>query len=165
MNRTSASHALLLLASLSLGLWSCADNRSDDIDGMYNPYPDGGGGGDDGADDGGDDGGGDDGGSGTGGDGDDGDDGTSGDGSDDGTSGDGGDGGTTTEEVPPESPYQGGWDIGTCQDDIQGNAASPQAANVGAVLMDWTLPDQFGDQVRLYDFCHEVVYYVVVAGW
>lgn len=73
--------------------------------------------------------------------------------------GDSGDDGDPVDE-PPGSPYAGGWDIGTCQDQI-----SPTGTGVGQVVPDFLLYDQFGDQVRLYDFCHEAVYIVAGAFW
>jgi hypothetical protein len=81
-------------------------------------------------------------------------------GDDGGATGD--DGGGSTEP-PNGSPYQGGWDIGDCQDSIVPDANSPGEADIGGVLHDWTLPDQFGDQVRFYDFCHKVIFYYVVT--
>lgn len=64
------------------------------------------------------------------------------------------------EDEPPGSPYVGGWDIGDCQDDIV-----PTGTGVGQVVPDLLLYDQFGDQVRLHDFCHEAVYIVGGAFW
>lgn len=64
------------------------------------------------------------------------------------------------EEEPPGSPYVGGWDIGDCQDEIV-----PTGTGVGQVVPDLLLYDQFGDQVRLHDFCHEAVYIVGGAFW
>lgn len=79
-----------------------------------------------------------------------------------GDDGPGDEGGTdsTGEEEPPGSPYAGGWDIGTCQDDIV-----PTGTEVGQVVPDFLLYDQFGDQVRLHDFCHKAVYIIAGAFW
>jgi hypothetical protein len=33
------------------------------------------------------------------------------------------------------------------------------------VIPDWNLVDAYGDQVRLYDFCHKALYYEIVAHW
>lgn len=66
----------------------------------------------------------------------------------------GDDGGT------PESPYQGGWDIGDCQDDIVASGTQ-----IGQVVPDFQLTDQFGDTVRLYDFCHKAVFITDGAFW
>ncbi|WP_146156407.1 TlpA family protein disulfide reductase [Enhygromyxa salina] len=64
-----------------------------------------------------------------------------------------------------ETPYAGGWDIGCCQDEIVPNGWAPGAVNVGTILPDWTFNDQFGDAVRVYDFCHEAIYFDYVALW
>ncbi len=58
------------------------------------------------------------------------------------------------------SPYEGGWTVGACRDDIEaeGNA-------VGQVANDFALPDQFGDTVHLHDFCDRVVWLVFAAFW
>lgn len=61
---------------------------------------------------------------------------------------------------PPDSPYTGGWDIGACQDEIV-----PTGTDVGQVVPDFMLFDQFGDQVRLYDFCHKAVFIPAGAFW
>ena len=47
-----------------------------------------------------------------------------------------------------QSPYAGGWDIGNCQESIPLD---------GSTSYDWIGFDQFGDEVRLYDFCHKAV--------
>lgn len=94
---------------------------------------------------------------------------TTGDGDGDGTDGpgDGTDDGDETEDLgcQAESPYMGGWDIGCCQDEIVQNGWSPGAVKAGTVMPDWTVTDQFGDAVRLYDFCHEAIYFEYVALW
>jgi len=63
-------------------------------------------------------------------------------------------------EEPAGSPYVGEWDIGNCQDQV-----TPSGTGVGQVVPDFLLTDQFGDQVRLYDFCHKAVYLVEGAFW
>ncbi|KIG19617.1 hypothetical protein DB30_00126 [Enhygromyxa salina] len=86
----------------------------------------------------------------------------------DGDPGDGdGDTGETSEPVGCNvpSPYMGGWDIGCCQDDIVPNGWSPGGIYAGTIMPDWTLQDQFGENVRLYDFCHEAIYFEYVALW
>ena len=65
----------------------------------------------------------------------------------------------------PGSPYQGGWDIGDCQDSVYATAIYPGSIEPGDVLQDWLLIDQFGELVRLYDFCHKVLYYEVATIW
>ena len=64
------------------------------------------------------------------------------------------------EDIPPESPYTGGWDIGTCQSDI-----TPSGTGVGQVVPDFSLTDQFGDSVRLHDFCHKAVLLTEGSFW
>lgn len=59
-----------------------------------------------------------------------------------------------------ESPYEGGWPVGACRDDI-----SPSGNAVGQVANDFALPDQFGDTVHLHDFCDRVVWLVFAAFW
>ena len=60
-------------------------------------------------------------------------------GSDDGSSSSGGE---------PVSPYAGGWPVGDCADDITPGSG---------IATDFTGLDQFGDTVRLYDFCNQAV--------
>jgi len=98
------------------------------------------------------------------------------DGAADGTSSGDGDedaeetGGETGEPIEEgcnvDSPYQGGWDIGCCQDDVvQGGGWAPGMVQAGTILPDWTFTDQYGDSVRLYDFCHEAIYFEYAAMW
>lgn len=88
-----------------------------------------------------------------------GDDSTTGDG--DPTTGDGdGDG-----DCPSNGPYQGGWDTGCCQNNVVPTAWSPGNVGPNSVLPDWTFNDQFGDAVRVWDFCHEAIYFEYVAFW
>lgn len=84
------------------------------------------------------------------------------DGVDDGTGDDGvGDDPPSADDGGPmESPYVGGWDIGDCQDATQSTGTA-----VGDVLPDFTLLDQHGDMVRLYDFCHKAVWLIEGAFW
>jgi hypothetical protein len=66
----------------------------------------------------------------------------------------------------PPSPYMGGWDIGCCQDEIAPqNGWSPGGVGVGTIMPDYTFTDQFGEAVRLYDFCHDAVWFEYVALW
>ena len=60
----------------------------------------------------------------------------------------------------PTTPYEGGWPVGACRDDIEptGNAA-------GQVANDFALTDQFSDTVHLHDFCDRVVWLVFAAFW
>jgi hypothetical protein len=59
-----------------------------------------------------------------------------------------------------ESPYQGGWDIGDCQDEVVATGTQ-----IGQVVPDFQLTDQFGDTVRLHDFCHKAVFITDGAFW
>jgi hypothetical protein len=93
-----------------------------------------------------------------------------GDGDGDGSDADAGDGDGDPTGDPPEcdgtSPYMGGWDIGCCQDDVDPqNGWSPGGVHVGTIMPDWTFTDQFGDALRLYDFCHDAVWFEYVALW
>jgi hypothetical protein len=60
----------------------------------------------------------------------------------------------------PDSPYQGGWDIGTCQDSIVATHNGQ-----GGVLDDFSVDDQFGESVRLYDFCHKAILLTDGSFW
>jgi hypothetical protein len=82
--------------------------------------------------------------------------------------GDPGDGDPETGEPACDgtSPYMGGWDIGCCQDDVPPqNGWAPGGVNVNTIMPDWTLMDQFGEAVRMYDFCHDAVWFEYVALW
>lgn len=61
---------------------------------------------------------------------------------------------------PNEYPYAGGWEIGACKDDIDGEGFSE-----GDVSDDWSMMDQHGQNVSLYSFCDRVVYLVFAAFW
>lgn len=63
------------------------------------------------------------------------------------------------------SPYMGGWDIGCCQAEVVGNGWYPGGVIAGSVLPDWTFTDQYGDAVRVYDFCHKAIYFDYAAMW
>jgi hypothetical protein len=68
-------------------------------------------------------------------------------------------------ECDGTSPYMGGWDIGCCQDEIVPNGWAPGGVQVGTIMPDWTLTDQFGEAVRLWDFCHDAIWFEYVALW
>ncbi|MFV8749789.1 TlpA family protein disulfide reductase [Nannocystaceae bacterium ST9] len=72
-------------------------------------------------------------------------------------------GGEPTCDVP--SPYMGGWDIGCCQDEVVSTAWYPGGVGPGAVIPDWTFIDQFGESLRVRDFCHEAIYFDYAAMW
>ena len=57
-------------------------------------------------------------------------------------------------------PYAGGWPIGACRDGVQ-----PTGDEEGDIANDWSLPDQFGEQVRLHSFCDRAVLLVAPAFW
>lgn len=63
------------------------------------------------------------------------------------------------------SPYMGGWDIGCCQDEVVPTAWYPGGVAAGSVIPDWTFIDQYGDSVRVRDFCHEAIYFEYAAMW
>ncbi|PRQ04608.1 hypothetical protein ENSA5_06130 [Enhygromyxa salina] len=87
------------------------------------------------------------------------------DGDDDGDGDDGDENGDENGDCIGGTPYAGGWDIGCCQDDIVPGAWSPGQVSAGAVLPDWIFSDQYGDAVRVYDFCHEAIYFEYAAMW
>jgi hypothetical protein len=76
-----------------------------------------------------------------------------------------GDGDTGEPACDGTSPYMGGWDIGCCQDEIVPNGWAPGGVHVGTIMPDWTLTDQFGEAVRLWDFCHDAIWFEYVALW
>ena len=59
-----------------------------------------------------------------------------------------------------DHPYEGGWKIDACRNDIE---ATGQAE--GQVADNFELTDQFSDTVRLHDFCDQVVYVIFAAFW
>jgi len=60
-----------------------------------------------------------------------------------------------------DHPYLGGWPIDKdCRDDIQGTGSS-----VGDIAQNFSLPDQFGEDVSLYDFCGKAVLLLNAAFW
>lgn len=78
--------------------------------------------------------------------------------------GDTGEGGTSAEPS-----YAGGWEVGDCQDNIVPtvdlSGSSLPLSRPGDVLLDFRLVDQFGERVRLYDFCHAPLYLEWSALW
>jgi hypothetical protein len=56
-------------------------------------------------------------------------------------------------------PYLGGWPIGACRTDVEGNGTAE-----GDISYDFALKDQFDEFVRLYDFCDRTVL-LVFAGF
>ncbi len=74
-------------------------------------------------------------------------------------------GGGDTDGCDSVSPYIGGWDVGCCQSEVVPGAWQPGGIAPGTVIPDWTMTDQNGDAVRLYDFCHEAIYFEYAAMW
>lgn len=62
---------------------------------------------------------------------------------------------STDPTDPDDHPYLGGWRIDACRDDDKGEDAAA----------DFSLMDQFGEQVTLHSFCDRVVYMVFAAFW
>lgn len=58
-----------------------------------------------------------------------------------------------------DKPYQLGWQIDACRDDIDGTGTAE-----GDIAERYAWGDQFGETVRLHDFCNQVVM-VVGAGF
>jgi hypothetical protein len=65
----------------------------------------------------------------------------------------------TVDTDEPSIPV-GGWSTGGCAEDIAGNGNK-----AGKVAYDFTQNDQFGQTLRLYDFCHQAVLLVGAAYW
>ena len=59
-----------------------------------------------------------------------------------------------------DRPYLGGWPLDPCADTIQ-----ESGYDEGEVAPDFSRKDQFGDDVRLYDFCDHIVLMISVAYW
>ena len=53
---------------------------------------------------------------------------------------------------PNDHPYTGGWPIDACRDDLE-----PTGMAVGDVINDVALLDQYGEEIRLHDFCNHTV--------
>lgn len=69
-------------------------------------------------------------------------------------------GGNTDPTDASDHPYTGGWPIGACRNDLQGTGTAP-----GEVAPNFELVDQFGDTLRLHDFCDREVLLVSAAFW
>jgi len=59
-----------------------------------------------------------------------------------------------------DKPYAGGWAIDACRNDI-----SETGDAVDKVTGNFSLSDQYGEQVRLHDFCGKVVLLIGAAFW
>jgi peroxiredoxin len=59
-----------------------------------------------------------------------------------------------------DHPYTGGWTINACRNDVEGTGDT-----VGAIADQFELSDQFGETVRLHDFCEQTVLLISSAEW
>jgi len=59
-----------------------------------------------------------------------------------------------------DHPYTGGWSINSCRDSIVSTGTS-----VGDIAPNFELSDQYGDTVRLHDFCDRAVLVTFGAFW
>ena len=65
--------------------------------------------------------------------------------------------GNTDPLEAADHPYAGGWPIDACRADVV-----PTGNSEGDIAENFTLMDQFGEYVRLHDFCDHVIF--MVAG-
>ena len=68
--------------------------------------------------------------------------------------------GNTDPTDDDDHPYNGGYGIDPCRDDIEATGT-----DVGAIANNFELVDQYGDTVRLHDFCDRAVLLVSAAFW
>lgn len=61
---------------------------------------------------------------------------------------------------PADHPYQNGWKIDSCRSSVESTGQSE-----GEVASNFEMLDQFGETVKLHDFCDQVVYMVFAAFW
>lgn len=59
-----------------------------------------------------------------------------------------------------DHPYQNGWQIDACRNDIESTGYGE-----GETAANFEMLDQFGETVKLHDFCDQVVYIVFAAFW
>jgi peroxiredoxin len=59
-----------------------------------------------------------------------------------------------------DHPYEGGWTIDSCRNDVVSTGMA-----VGNIAPQFELEDQFGETVRLHDFCGKAVLLVLGAEW
>jgi len=59
-----------------------------------------------------------------------------------------------------DAPYVGGWPIGACRDAVESTGNEE-----GEIAEDFELMDQYGEMVRLHDFCDRAVLLVGSAFW
>lgn len=65
-----------------------------------------------------------------------------------------------SEALPELEKYAGGWYKALCADEIQGTGTRE-----GDIVQDFMQMDQFGEDLRLYDFCDRHVWLVGSAYW
>lgn len=53
---------------------------------------------------------------------------------------------------PQDHPYEGGWPIDACRNDLV-----PSGMAEGDVINDVKLLDQYGEEIRIHDFCDHVL--------
>ncbi len=61
---------------------------------------------------------------------------------------------------PDDHPYLGGWPMDACADSVQ-----PTGNEKGDIVEDFEAMDQYGDSLRLHDFCDHAVLLVSAAFW
>jgi hypothetical protein len=67
----------------------------------------------------------------------------------------------TDPNLDTDHPYTGGWTIdGQCR-----NSTSGTGTAVGDIANQFELPDQYGDSLKLHDFCDHTVLLVAAAFW
>jgi peroxiredoxin len=59
-----------------------------------------------------------------------------------------------------DHPYEGGWPIDACRNDVESTGMG-----VGEIAPDFELEDQFGETVRLHDFCGKAILLTFGAAW
>ena len=57
-------------------------------------------------------------------------------------------------------PFEGGWPVSACNGELEGEGYAK-----GDISTDWSMKDQFGEEVNLHAFCDNVVYVVFAAFW
>lgn len=75
------------------------------------------------------------------------------------------DGDEVTQNTSPsdanDKPYLMGWPIDSCRNSVEGTVGTKK----GTVAENFALTDQFGETVKLHDFCNQVVYLIFAAFW
>ncbi len=61
-----------------------------------------------------------------------------------------------------DHPYTGGWEIDSCRTQMEGVETGTA---VGDVAPNFALTDQYGDELKLHDFCGKAVEIVSAAFW